>query len=44
MLSDEVTTGAIRTTDGTKRNWARRSWTENLRNPTFTSMFADYFE
>ncbi|KAL7006884.1 hypothetical protein EMMF5_003468 [Cystobasidiomycetes sp. EMM_F5] len=42
MLSDEITTGSMRTTDADKKILAQTSHAWNLKNPKFKATFADY--
>jgi ubiquitin-conjugating enzyme E2 J2 len=44
MLGDEITTGAIRSTNASIRIAAAKSWSENMRNPNFPKIFGDYFD
>jgi ubiquitin-conjugating enzyme E2 J2 len=44
MLSDEITTGSIRTTDSDKKILASRSHAWNLTNQKFTTIFPEYSE
>jgi len=42
MLSDEITTGSINTTDTDKRAWARKSHSWNLQQRKFKEAFPEY--
>ncbi|KAH7094010.1 UBC-like protein [Auriculariales sp. MPI-PUGE-AT-0066] len=42
MLSDEITTGGVTTTDADKRAYAARSHAWNLQNKRFREMFPEY--
>ncbi|EJD48248.1 UBC-like protein [Auricularia subglabra TFB-10046 SS5] len=42
MLSDEITTGSVTTTDADKRLYASRSHAWNLQHKRFRDMFPDY--
>lgn len=42
MLSDEMTTGSVRTSDDDKRTFARLSHAHNLKNPKFRTIFPDH--
>ncbi|KAK9895501.1 UBC-like protein [Cystobasidium minutum MCA 4210] len=42
MLSDEITTGSVRTTDAEKRIFAKQSHEWNCKNVKFKTIFPDY--
>ncbi|CAD6571684.1 MAG: Ubiquitin-conjugating enzyme E2 6 [Cyphobasidiales sp. Tagirdzhanova-0007] len=42
MLSDEITTGSIRSSDSEKREFAKSSHAWNLKNAKFRSIFPEY--
>jgi len=42
MLSDEITTGSVNTTDADKRAWARKSHSWNLQQRKFKEAFPEY--
>lgn len=42
MLSDEITTGSVRTTDAEKRILAAKSHEWNCKNVKFKTIFPDY--
>lgn len=42
MLSDEITTGSVNTTDTDKRAWARKSHSWNLQQRKFKEAFPEY--
>jgi len=42
MLSDEITTGSVNTTDGDKRAWARKSHSWNIQQRKFKEAFPEY--
>lgn len=42
MLSDEITTGSVRTTDAEKRDFASKSHQWNIKNPKFKTIFPEY--
>jgi len=42
MLSDEITTGSVNTTDVDKRAWARKSHSWNLQQRKFKEAFPEY--
>lgn len=42
MLSDEITTGSVRSTDAEKRQFASKSHEWNCKNHKFKTIFADY--
>ena len=41
MLSDEITTGSVNTTDTDKRAWARKSHSWNLQQRKFKEAFPE---
>jgi len=42
MLSDEITTGSVNTTDTDKRAWARKSHSWNIQQRKFKEAFPEY--
>jgi len=42
MMSDEITTGSINTTDADKRAWARKSHSWNIQQRKFKEAFPEY--
>ncbi|KAF9779216.1 UBC-like protein [Thelephora terrestris] len=42
MLSDEITTGSVNTTDADKRAWARKSHSYNVQQRKFKEAFPEY--
>jgi hypothetical protein len=41
MLSDEITTGSVNTTDADKRAWARKSHSWNIQQRKFKEAFPE---
>ena len=44
MCEDKPTSGSIRTTTRQKREFAKRSWSCNLKNKQFCKLFPEYVE